>query len=323
MTTIQQPLVSVIVPCYKQAHFLSEALASVQAQTIQDWECIIVNDGSPDNTAEVAREWVKTDSRFRYIEKSNGGISTARNRGLLQARGDYIQFLDADDLIEPAKFAWQENVLNNNTKLGIVYSDMRYFPANAPKQRRFTLFDPDEPWLEQAWLNPRPILEKLLYTNIMGVHCPMIRRSVINKVGLFNETLHTAEDWLYWLRCAAMETVFYFAPAADTLALVRIHANSASQDRIHMGRGAYEIAVLVGPMLADPELRRKNFNLGVKRMTAHNQNIVHYQLLRLAWANRGLNIIRPLFSAYLKSYPKLSQIVRFLKDAGKQNFRSS
>lgn len=82
------PRISVIVPCYRQAQFLPEALASVQSQTFPDWKCIIVNDGSPDNTAAVAREWVRKDSRCRYIEKPNGGLSSARNCGLKEARGN-------------------------------------------------------------------------------------------------------------------------------------------------------------------------------------------------------------------------------------------
>jgi hypothetical protein len=190
--------------------------------------------------------------------------------------------------------------------------------------RRFTRLGPDEPWLEPAWLDARPILEKLLYANIMGVHCPMIRRSVINKVGQFNETLHTMEDWHYWLRCAAMGIVFHFAPEPDTLALVRIHPNSASQDRIHMWCGIYEMTVLVGPMLAAPELRRRNFELGVQRMiTKNSRTSVDYQLMRLAWANRGFNIIRPLLNAYSSRHPRLSKMVWFLNKAGTKNGLSS
>lgn len=302
---------------------MPEALASVQAQTFQDWECIIVNDGSPDNTAAVAQEWVKKDSRFHYIEKANGGRSSARNRGLLEAHGDYIQFLDADDLIESAKFTWQVNLLCNNPKLGIVYSDLRYFPENAPQQRRYTIFDPDEPWLEQAALDPRPLLEKFLYTNMLGINCPLIRRSVIDKVGLFEETLHTMEDWHYWLRCAAAGTCFQFAPASDTLALVRIHPDSVSQDRPQMRFGSYEMTVLVGPLLKDPEQRFKNFKLGVERMTAEHRDSVDYELLRLACANWGVNILHPLLNAYLSRHPRLSKMVWFLNKADGNHGKSS
>ncbi|WP_374360648.1 glycosyltransferase family 2 protein, partial [Cloacibacterium sp.] len=75
------PLISVVVPCYNQAQYLDECLQSVLNQTYQDWECIIVNDGSPDHTEEIAKNWVEKDTRFIYLSKENGGLSSARNAG--------------------------------------------------------------------------------------------------------------------------------------------------------------------------------------------------------------------------------------------------
>ena len=93
------PLISVIVPCYNQAQYLDECLQSVLDQTYQNWECIIVNDGSPDHTEEVAKKWLEKDPRFRYIDKENGGLSSARNAGIAIAEGEWILPLDADDRI--------------------------------------------------------------------------------------------------------------------------------------------------------------------------------------------------------------------------------
>ena len=91
--------VSIIVPCYNQAQYLDECLQSVLDQTYQDWECIIVNDGSPDNTEEVAKKWLEKDTRFKYISKANGGLPSARNTGIDSADGFYILPLDSDDYI--------------------------------------------------------------------------------------------------------------------------------------------------------------------------------------------------------------------------------
>ena len=91
------PLISVIVPCYNQAQYLDECLQSVLDQTYQNWECIIVNDGSPDHTEEIAKRWLEKDNRFRYIYKDNGGLSSARNAGIREAKGEYLFFLDSDD----------------------------------------------------------------------------------------------------------------------------------------------------------------------------------------------------------------------------------
>lgn len=93
------PLISVIVPCYNQAQYLDECLQSVLDQTYTDWECIIVNDGSPDHTEEIAKKWVEKDARFRYLFKENGGLSSARNAGIEIAKGEWILPLDADDKI--------------------------------------------------------------------------------------------------------------------------------------------------------------------------------------------------------------------------------
>jgi glycosyltransferase involved in cell wall biosynthesis len=92
-------LISIIVPCYNQAQYLDECLQSVYSQTCEDWECIIINDGSPDNTQDVANKWVVKDSRFRYYEIENSGVSSARNFGINQATGNWILPLDGDDKI--------------------------------------------------------------------------------------------------------------------------------------------------------------------------------------------------------------------------------
>src|SRR4030042_5732999 len=107
------PLVSIIIPCFNQAQYLNEALDSIMNQTYSNWECIIVNDGSQDNTDELAKNWNKRDERFRYIKKENGGPSAARNTGLKIAKGEYIQFLDADDILECNKIEHQINYLNS------------------------------------------------------------------------------------------------------------------------------------------------------------------------------------------------------------------
>ena len=88
-----QPKVSVIVPCYNRAAFLPKAIASLHAQTLGDWECIIVDDGSTDNTAEVAANIALNEPRVRLVQQTNGGLAAARNAGLIQAKGEYIQFL--------------------------------------------------------------------------------------------------------------------------------------------------------------------------------------------------------------------------------------
>lgn len=121
------PEVSIIVPCYNQAQYLDESLQSIFDQTYSHWECIIVNDGSPDNTAEVARKWIAKDSRFIYVYKENGGVSSARNLGIKNGKGEFILTLDADDRYEVTFLEKAISVLLKNRNVGIVSSWGTYF----------------------------------------------------------------------------------------------------------------------------------------------------------------------------------------------------
>jgi glycosyltransferase involved in cell wall biosynthesis len=119
------PLISVIVPCYNQAQYLDECLQSVLDQTYQNWECIIVNDGSPDHTEEVANKWLEKDPRFRYIDKENGGLSSARNAGIEISQGQWILPLDADDKIGNQYLELAS--LEFNKDYSIIYSEAELF----------------------------------------------------------------------------------------------------------------------------------------------------------------------------------------------------
>lgn len=101
--------VSVIIPCYNQSDYIIRTLKSLQNQLHKDWECIVVNDGSTDDTYEIVQEFAKIEPRVRIISKINGGTSSARNMGLKNIKGEYIQFLDADDLLDKEKFSMQLN----------------------------------------------------------------------------------------------------------------------------------------------------------------------------------------------------------------------
>ena len=130
------PLISVIVPCYNQAQYLDECLQSVLDQTYTDWECIIVNDGSPDHTEEIAKKWVEKDARFRYLSKENGGLSSARNAGIEIAKGEWILPLDADDKIGERYLELAEKEFENDYK--VIYCTTKFFGA---KQGEWKLAD--------------------------------------------------------------------------------------------------------------------------------------------------------------------------------------
>ena len=99
-----QPKISIIIPCYNQSLFLSESLESVISQTLSDWECIVVNDGSTDNSLSIANEYACRDQRIKVVSQENSGPSAARNHGVQESHGKFILFLDGDD-IETVFFA--------------------------------------------------------------------------------------------------------------------------------------------------------------------------------------------------------------------------
>ena len=111
------PKISVVVPCYNQGKFLSETLDSVLAQTLQEWECIVVDDGSTDNSADIAKAYCAKDNRIRYVYQENAGPSAARNKGVSQTQAPLIYFLDGDDLIDV-------NLLDNEL-FAVSYVDAR------------------------------------------------------------------------------------------------------------------------------------------------------------------------------------------------------
>jgi glycosyltransferase involved in cell wall biosynthesis len=125
----------VIVPTYNYGCFIGETLECLRAQTYVNWECIVVDDGSTDDTAERVSRFMEQDARFKFLRQENARQAAAKNNGLQNSAGEYIQFLDADDLIEPQKFEQQVEYLEAHPEVDIVYGSMRYFKTEVPDER--------------------------------------------------------------------------------------------------------------------------------------------------------------------------------------------
>ncbi|CAN5337977.1 glycosyltransferase [soil metagenome] len=170
-------IVSVIVPCYNYAHFLGEALDSVLAQTYPHWECIIINDGSPDNTEEVALAYCKKDARIKYFYKENGGHSSARNLGIKQSKGKYILPLDADDTLEDKYLEEAVKKIQVNTDIKLVTGHVQHF---GDVQEKY-----DTPYFN---------LRSYLLLNYISVSS-LFRKTDFDNVGGFDESMLAYEDW--------------------------------------------------------------------------------------------------------------------------------
>lgn len=241
------PLISVVVPSYNYGHLILETLGNLQKQSFRNWECIIVDDGSTDNTRNVVSEWMKKDTRFRYLYQKNAGLSAARNTGINASAGEYIQLLDADDMLEPGKFTRQLSLFEKNPKASIVYGEVRYFTGENPAARFLTLDCTDSPWMKgSSSINHAALTMDLLAGNIFAVNAPLIKASVFKQIGYFDTDLRSVEDWDYWCRCAFAGVFFEFDPSPESFALVRTHPGSMSRNLATM----MEASLLVRHKLA-------------------------------------------------------------------------
>jgi glycosyltransferase involved in cell wall biosynthesis len=252
------PLVSVIVPTFNYARYVAQAIESVQQQSLSRWECLVVDDGSTDDTRAIVERLAASDGRVRYLYQHNQGLSAARNTGIRESAGEYLQFLDSDDLLEPRKLEVHASFLAAHPAIDVVYGEMRYFPSDAPGERLFSRTARNRPWMPGISGTGTELVRRLLLDNIMVVNCPLLRRNVVDACGMFDERLRANEDWEYWIRCALKGVRFEHVPAEGTLALVRYHAGSMSRDERRMIDANRQLHRAIEPLLPDEELRSIN-----------------------------------------------------------------
>jgi glycosyltransferase involved in cell wall biosynthesis len=213
------PKVSVIIPAYNAAATLPETLAALRSQTWTDWEAIVVDDGSTDQTGEIALQ--TADPRIRVLRQTNGGQAIARNCGLAAARGSLIAFLDADDWWTPTALADRVAALGDNPAAVLAYS--------------WTDYVDDDNQLRHPGFRDRhqgQVFTALLLNNfIENGSNPLIRRSALEQVGGFQTELIPAEDWDLWLRLAGLGE-FVLIPEAQVRYRVSDRSSSANLRRL-------------------------------------------------------------------------------------------
>jgi glycosyltransferase involved in cell wall biosynthesis len=182
------PLVSVIIPTYQHASFIREAIDSVLRQTFKDFELIVIDDGSTDGTKEVLNGY---ENKLEYFYQKNAGLSAARNDGIRASGGNYISFLDADDVWLPNKLEIETKFLDQHPSTSMVYSNYIYFGAR--KGSRNSGF-------EGRSLPSGRAFRALFLQNPISSSSVLIRRTVFDKVGLFYQSLTQCEDLDMWLR---------------------------------------------------------------------------------------------------------------------------
>lgn len=232
------PTVSIVVPAFNQARFLASTLDSVRAQSMTDWECIVVDDGSTDGGAAVAERYVSLDARFALRRQANRGRSHARNTGLDAARGAWVQFLDADDLLDPDKLAKQLAAARADRDVRVVHCDYRELfegrpPAaeRAVRDARASLAALD--WHVEPRLSPGNELVDLVvrWASDMIVPCHAFlfdARFFREQAIRFSESLSSAEDWDCWMQVFASHPRTAYVP--ERLVTYRRHPAATTGD---------------------------------------------------------------------------------------------
>lgn len=187
------------------------------SQSHGNWECIIVNDGSTDESEQIALEFCKRDHRFSYYFQENQGVSVARNFGISKVKGTFIQFLDADDKIHPGKFEYQLSVLESNPSIDLIYGSSRYF-FDGSFETLYPLHPngaiPCDLTVQDGFQ-----VEMILKGNVCTNCSLLIRKSVLEKLR-FKNVIY--EDWVFNLECALNGFKFHFDNSADSYSYIRM-----------------------------------------------------------------------------------------------------
>lgn len=205
------PKVSVIVPAYNSEEFIAQTLDSVLAQTYSNWECIIVDDGSTDNTAKIVNEYCQKDGRFRYYYQQNSGPSAARNHAVAYSSGEYLLPVDSDNYISDTYMEKAIERFNNFPETALVYGLSEKFG--------------DETGLIEL---PDYSYEKMLLINNHIDNCAMYRRSDFDRVGGYRlNMIHGLEDWDFWVALLSPDSVVYKIP--EVVLYYRVRGNSRNR----------------------------------------------------------------------------------------------
>lgn len=187
------PILSIIIPCFNSELTLHSTLKSVYDQAFEDWEAIIVNDGSVDKTEQIAMQWVQMDSRFKYFSKLNEGLGKTRNFAILRSKGIYLLPLDSDNLIGKDFANDAIKIFKNDHRIGVVHGHAEYFGAK-----------------NGIWKIDEYSFEKMLITNYIDA-CAIFKKDLFDKVNGYDTQMpfQGNEDWDLWLAFGVLDVKFH------------------------------------------------------------------------------------------------------------------
>jgi len=281
---VARPRVSVIMPVFNGSATIGEALESLEAQTYRDFEVVVVDDGSTDDTAEICRG----RPGLRLIDQGNRGTAAARNVGIRAARGELIAFLDQDDLWSPGRLAAQVPILEDEADVGLVFSNFEAFgDLSEHKGKRF-----DDAKVAERISEGRAFAS-LFRKNLIHPATVLVRRACLDEVGLFDESIYF-EDYDLWLRIARRFPIRY-VPAP--LASVRHHTGNKRSDAVALQRSA--LFIIERAARECPELTEQLGRRAVKKKVAK----MHYYYGRALVEAGRRRQARTSFGRAIRLYP--------------------
>jgi glycosyltransferase involved in cell wall biosynthesis len=185
------PLISVVIPAWNAASVIAQTLESARTQTFRNFEAIIVDDGSTDDTAAVVRRFCETNARSILIQQPHGGVSVTRNTAIERARGEWIAFLDADDVWLPQKLERQVNLSREDPRANLLFTNYFFWDG----ERDLSVYYPDGRSLPEG-----DATRELIFGDMFGMATGMVRRETLRVAGLFDPDLPLSQDWDMWLR---------------------------------------------------------------------------------------------------------------------------
>ena len=284
------PAISIIIPAYNYARYLPAALNSVSEQSFTNWECIIVDDGSIDDTKVVVDDFITKhpDQQFRYVYITNSGTSVAKNTGIDLARGKYIQFLDADDLLSEEKLAVQFEIINTKD-CALVFSKAVFF-NDAQEAEVFSNHYPPG-FLGSATLENEALLRALIRNNVVTISSPLVHKDLLVAAGNFQLDLKHNEDWLLWFRIALLKPIFIFDGDDRSYAKIRIHPNSAMKVQLNMYFGEVVVRKAI-----DAALQYDNAVIYKEALRRMNMDLLALHRVRsLEWSSGWAYILQEFF----------------------------
>jgi glycosyltransferase involved in cell wall biosynthesis len=265
------PSISVVVPAYNASPWIAETLQSVLDQTRPADEIIVVNDGSTDDTAAVARSF---GPAVTVIDQPNGGPPAAYNRGFDEASSDYAAMCPADDIWDPHKLEWQDEVLTSEPSVDVLFGRARFFGQIEGMHPH-----PDG----HGVLERGPFMREMYRLDVVPAPTTVVRRALHQRLGRFDESL-PGEDYEFWMRALRAGAVFYHD--RRTLVQLRIHGRNASMNASDMREMNLVIHRAYAEDVGDPELARRT---------------IANDLREVARARFGLGRTREARNAYVAS----------------------